>query len=184
MNASSPHVSQAGRPARSFRASPWFLDPDGSHSLQVGHETVASRSRPRAVAPLDDGTDAVEMAQRLLLASTLLEDLHIFMRFPRGQWTWRGRVSQATCFGNLLQLRAASTTVRVSLASVVAVSYCADRMSSGFSLSDEDGAFLTLWSTDARTFDDWLAALTPEPSADAEGTASQADLDARSETAS
>ncbi len=122
---------------------------------------VEPETRPRAIAPLDDGSDAAETAERLLLAVARLDDVHLLVKLLDGQWIWRGQVSEATYAGKILQLVAAGTIVRVSPASVVAVSYCANRVSSGISLSDESGAFLSLWSTDATAFDAWLTTLAP-----------------------
>lgn len=140
----------------------------------------APRGRPRAVAPLDDGTDVAETAERLLLASVQLDEVQLFVRHMHGESTWRGRLADVKRIGNLFQLQAPSMVVRLSIASVVAVSYCSNAWSSGYCLSDERGAFLTMWSSDFPAFDDWLAALSVPRPIDSVRIGRRADLEVSS----
>ena len=111
----------------------------------------------RTLAPLDDGTDAPGLAERLLRAAPMLTDVHVDGRFRTGHSAWRGRLAEPRVHAGTLRLRGSQLVAVVDLNAVLAVSYCADASSSGFCLYDEEGVFLTLWSAQSEAFDAWLA---------------------------
>jgi hypothetical protein len=108
------------------------------------------------LAPIDDGSDAPDMAERLLRAAPLLTEAWLGSRFPGGHFDWHGRMTEPQLTGSTLHLRGPHLVADVDLAAVLAVSYCADASSSGICMFDEGGAFLTLWSTEGDVFDAWL----------------------------
>lgn len=114
------------------------------------------------IAPIDDGTDAVETAERLLRAATLLPEVRLVSHFRGGQFAWRGRLADASLHGSTLELHGCDLFAKVDLAAVLAVSYCTDATSSGIRLYDESGAFLTLCSSCGDTFDAWLGGTLSE----------------------
>ena len=110
----------------------------------------------RPLAPLDDGSDTADMAERLLRAATLLPEARLDCRLRSGHFTWHGQLAEPNLDGGTLRLCGSHLVANVDLDSVLAVSYCADATSSGICLYDEGGAFLTLWSTHGDAFDAWL----------------------------
>jgi hypothetical protein len=109
------------------------------------------------LAPIDDGTDAPDMAERLLRAAPLLKEAHIGSRFRGGHFEWHGCLAEPNIQEGNLRLSGAHLDAEVNLNAVLAVSYCADATSSGICLYDEEGAFLTLWSAQGGDFDAWLS---------------------------
>jgi hypothetical protein len=108
------------------------------------------------LAPIDDGSDAPDMAERLLRAAPLLTEAWLGSHFAGGHFDWHGRMTAPQRTGGTLHLRGPHLVADVDLAAVLAVSYCADASSSGICMFDEGGAFLTLWSTEGDAFDAWL----------------------------
>ena len=119
-------------------------------------EPTHCRSVLRPLAPLDDGSDTADIAERLLRAAPLLPEARLDSRFRSGHFAWRGRLAEPDLDGGILRLCGPHLVADVDLDSVLAVSYCADETSSGICLYDEGGAFLTLWSTHGDAFDAWL----------------------------
>ncbi|MEQ1686131.1 MAG: hypothetical protein ABL916_20985 [Burkholderiaceae bacterium] len=112
----------------------------------------------RTLAPIDDGTDASDMAERLLRAAPRLTDARLGSRCREGQhFAWHGCLSEPNILDGTLRLSGADLDAEVDLTAVLAVSYCADAAASGICLYDEEGAFLTLWSAKGEAFDAWLA---------------------------
>jgi hypothetical protein len=109
------------------------------------------------LAPIDDGTDAPGIAERLLRAAPLLTDARIGRRFPGSHFAWHGRLAEPNIQEGTVHLRGADLDAEVDLNAVLAVSYCADATASGISLYDVEGALLTLWSPKGDAFDAWLA---------------------------
>lgn len=114
------------------------------------------RAPLRPLAPLDDGSDTADMAERLLRAATLLPEARLDSTSRSGHFTWHGQLAEPSLDGGTLRLCGPHLVAGVDLGSVLAVSYCADATSSGICLYDEGGAFLTLWSTHGDAFDTWL----------------------------
>ncbi len=143
----------------------WAKGTEGRVMVELSSDSraVPSDCMPGAIAPIDDGSNAVELAERILAASTLLPSVRIGVRLRSGRWTWRGRINGWTRHDAGLQLLASDAVVEVNLASVIAVSYCADLAASGVCLCDEGGTFLTLWSGDSSAFDAWLESVLREP---------------------
>ena len=111
----------------------------------------------RTLAPIDDGSDAPGLAERLLRAAPKLTDVHVDGRFRVGEFAWHGRLAEPEVDAGTLRLRGPHLVAAVDLNAVLAVSYCADASSSGFCLYDEEGIFLTLWSAQGEAFDAWLS---------------------------
>jgi hypothetical protein len=126
------------------------------HLSQHGDSAVRGGSL-WAIAPIDDGSDAPDIAQSLLLAAPQLDNICLELQSSHDQWTWQGRLGRSTQNDGVLKVCFSIMTVEVRLARVVAVSYCADRTSCGVALCNKDGPFLTLWSSQPSVFDAWLA---------------------------
>ncbi len=116
-----------------------------------------SEAPPPIIAPLDEGTDAPALAQRILAGSLALSEVLLHAEIDGIRSSWRGRFNALTCDGRCLRMQGASATVELDLDSVIAVSYCASRTVSGIRLYGEAGALLTLWSKDTQAFDLLLA---------------------------
>lgn len=112
---------------------------------------------PRTLAPIDDGTDAPGMAERLFRAAPLLTEARLGGRFRGGHFSWHGRLAEPNVHKGTLRLCGPHLDAEVDLKAVLAVSYCADTASSGICLYNEEGPFLTLWSVQGEAFDAWLA---------------------------
>jgi hypothetical protein len=115
-----------------------------------------------AIAPIDDGTDATTVSDRLLRAAPLLldhcPDVHIFdstWRRPGTAGSWR-RFSRAEHPAFQQQVRGQLCT------DVLAVSYCARQSSSGFGLWRRDGVVWICWTPHGVDFDAWLRDTMPE----------------------
>jgi len=121
----------------------------------------ASWSPLRPVAPLDDGSDAVELTRRLFHAASELSDVYLDVRSPIGQQTWQGRLNEWELGDPMLRLGSAGMATELDPQRVVAVSYCANRTSSGVCVCSDDGSSLTLWSAQGTAFDAWLERMVP-----------------------
>lgn len=120
--------------------------------------SMDSRIPPRAIAPMDNGCDASDMAQRLLVAAPQLPNICVDAQSSDGQTTWQASQPGA----GEPQADRSRLADAPDPAGVFAVSYCAGRSSSGVCLFDQSGAVVTLWSMKAKEFDEWLARTLPE----------------------
>jgi hypothetical protein len=115
-----------------------------------------------AIAPIDDGTDAKIVSDRLLRAAPMLldhcPDVHIFdstWHQPGTAGSWR-RYTRA-------ERPAFQQQVRVQRSKdILAVSYCARKTSSGFGLWRQDGVVWICWTPHGDDFDAWLSGTIPE----------------------
>jgi DMSO/TMAO reductase YedYZ molybdopterin-dependent catalytic subunit len=126
---------------------------------------IASAARwwraPDISDPIDDGTDAEELAARLLRAATDVTDLYIQSPYQAGQRIWRGYVSGTSQRDCVLTLHGQNLKVDLELRDVLAVSHCSNNSASGVSFIGRDGPLLTLWSTRPAAFERWLAVHVP-----------------------
>jgi hypothetical protein len=116
------------------------------------------RIPPRAIAPMDNGCDASDLAQRLLVAAPQLLNICVDAQSSEGQTTWQASQPRT----GEPPFDRSHLTDALDPAGVFAVSYCAGRSSSGVCLFDHSGAVVTLWSMKAKEFDAWLARTLPE----------------------
>ncbi len=127
---------------------------------------VASAARwwraPEISDPIDDGTDAEELAARLLRAATDVTDLYVQLPYQSGQRTWCGYISGTSQRDCVLTLHGQNLEVDLELAEVLAVSHCSNNSASGVCFIGRDGPLLTLWSTRPAAFERWLAVHVPE----------------------
>lgn len=130
-------------------------------------------SRPRATAPLDDGSDAASIATSLFLALPLLDGKPLFISLGDSRSPWWMRLASSSFSDGTVTLRAEGTTLRVHAFNVIAATYCTSAASRGVSFIGESGIFLSLWSTDARGFDAWLDELGLSTSAEPAGASTR-----------
>ncbi len=116
-----------------------------------------SEAPPPIIAPLDEGTDAPALAQRILAGSLALSEVLLRAEVDGVESSWRGSFVALTRDGRCLRMRSHSASVELDLNSIIAVSHCASRTASGICLYGEAGVLLTLWSKDIRAFDVLLA---------------------------
>jgi hypothetical protein len=117
------------------------------------HEEVP----PPVVAPLDEGRDAPELAQRILAGSLALAEVLLHAEIDGVELSWRGSFVSLAREGHRLRMHGPSAAVELDLGRVIAVSYCSSRTDSGIRLYGEEGTLLTLWCKDMQAFDLVLA---------------------------
>lgn len=124
-------------------------------------DTRAGATGLQAIAPIDDGTDACDVAERLLRAVHRLAEVHLLVNISDEPWRWQGRVGDTTLVNGHWRLDVAPMFLTVDPERTIAVSYCTGRGVSGVRLYDNVGPFLTLWSEQAVAFDLWLGHAVP-----------------------
>jgi hypothetical protein len=116
---------------------------------------------PPAIAPADNGVDAVPVAQRVLDAALQSRELSLYLQTPEGRWLWRGSLAGSTWHEGVLSLHGPERLAQIDTADVIAVSTIADDSSGGLCLFVDGGGVLAIWTTDRGSFDAWLAAVSP-----------------------
>jgi len=114
------------------------------------------------VAPIDDGTDAPSIGERLLLSATSLLERCTDVRTCDLAWLGPAVPGHHRLFSKDERQAFLGHVGTHRSAVVLAASYCARGCAAGFALWREDGLIWICWTPQGRAFEAWLRQAIPE----------------------